>query len=119
MRRLLTLAALVLVLFLVSSLGAPPSAQADAMCSTVCPSGATLKCCTTGTCSTVNGTSVNCNGTVLSCNAVAPWYACKAQCEENRDACFENCEEFCKCHIGYNFCINNCGPAPTTNIGCP
>src|SRR5215218_4840683 len=108
--RFVNLAALVLALLLVNVLGLPPSVQADSMCSTVCSSGATLTCCTTGTCSTVNGTSVTCNGVVLKCSTVAPWYACKAQCQANRDACAENCESNCNlCGSLYSYCLNQCG----------
>ena len=118
MRRVLVLSGLVSALFLAVFLEPPASVQAQAMCSTTCSSGATLTCCPTTRCSTVAGTSVTCDGVVMSCSAVNPWYTCKAACEERRIECFDTCIKCGLCAPQYNNCLNNCGPAPTTNIGC-
>ena len=100
-------------------LSAPRIASASAMCNTTCSSGIQLRCCTSGTCSTVSGSSVNCNGTTLSCGPVDSWSACRSVCFAND--CTTTCEfpfECRMCQRELNQCLSECGPTPTTNIGC-
>jgi hypothetical protein len=119
MRKLLILAAL-LTCCVWTDLFEPKNAQAQTgTCTVNCPGGATLRCClTTGTCTSVPGSSINCGGTTMSCGPADQYHACVAVCAENRDACLETCIKCRGCVFGYNLCVSNCGPAPTTNIGC-
>jgi hypothetical protein len=97
-------------------------AEASATCNTTCPGGATLSCCTQGTCSTTNGVSVNCNGTLMSCSAADLYRTCRNNCFAARSACLANCglTQPCgqHCNSQFNTCLAACGPVPVTNIGC-
>jgi hypothetical protein len=107
------------MLALVAHLSVPTPAAASAMCSTVCPGGATLKCCTSGTCSTVNGVKVTCNGTVMNCGPADTYHACVTDCGDWVSQCFDTCEDNCgHCSTGYQLCVQRCGTPPVTNIGC-
>jgi|GEM_PF-6771394 len=109
------------MLAVVIHFGAPRVAEASATCSTACPGGASLSCCTTGTCSTTSGVSVNCNGTILSCGPADTYKACKNACISERSACLSNCATTFECNgctREYNSCLQDCGTPPVTNIGC-
>lgn len=92
----------------------PKSAQASAFCSVNCPSGIVLTCClSTGSCTSIPGTSVNCNGALLSCSNEA----CTNNCILNYESCLGGCVgRTCRlCETGFDACLSQCGQ---TNIGC-
>ena len=96
-----------------------PTLAEAATCSTTCSEGSTLQCCTSGTCSTSHGVSVNCNGTVMTCSAIDAYDVCIDECIEDNIACTMSCDIFCNhCGTIFNVCKNQCGPKPTTRIGC-
>jgi hypothetical protein len=58
---------------------------------------------------------------MLSCSTADPYRACKNACLSERSACQSNCSTTFECNgcaRDYNFCLQDCGPAPVTNIGC-
>jgi hypothetical protein len=82
----------------------------------------TIRCCTSGTCSTSPGT-LNCNGTVANCSTIDVYDACILNCSSNRESCYEGCggtSEQCigLCEGLYDLCRYQCGPAPQTYFGC-
>lgn len=90
------------------------SAQASAFCSVTCPNGVVLTCClSTGSCTSVQGTSINCNGALMSCSHEA----CVNNCALNYESCLGGCfGRSCRlCEVGFDACLSQCGQ---TNIGC-
>lgn len=105
----------------------PTIAQAQSgTCTVNCPGGSTLRCClSSGTCSSVPGSSINCNGTTLSCGPADAHRACLDQCWVAANECSADCAskpivQICLgvCNYFYNQCISECGMPPVTNIGC-
>jgi hypothetical protein len=99
-------------------------ADASLTCNVTCASGATLRCClSSGSCSSTAG-GIDCNGTLMNCSDIDSYNDCRADCRWYRDDCFWslcNGEKECigtYCQPQYFDCLANCGPAPTTNIGC-
>ncbi len=117
MRRLLVLAALLMVTFGFTQLN-PVPAQASAYCSVTCPNGVVLKCClSSGTCTSVPGDSINCNGTPQTCAAVS----CELQCYGNYFSCSNSCTTPLTCRLcdrSYDNCVASCGPGIYSNLGC-
>ena len=107
MRRVLTLAALLLVLGLTGFLGGAAMAQSGS-CTVTCPSGQVMTCYPTSYCTSVPGTSINCDGTTTYCPP-----SCEEQCEINYFNCSFGCDPSipttCRiCDRAYNACLNNC-----------
>lgn len=117
MRKLSILLVLLTVTLALAPLG-PVPASASAYCSVTCPSGIVLQCClSSGTCTSITGTSIDCNGTAQTCEAAD----CDRNCENNHDSCLFSCFgtlECRACDIIYNNCVQNCGPDGRNNIGC-
>jgi hypothetical protein len=96
----------------------PVPASASAYCSVTCPSGIVLQCClSSGTCTSVTGTSIDCDGTPQTCEAAD----CARHCEDAYDNCLHSCfgTLSCRaCEISYSSCTQRCGPDGRNNIGC-
>lgn len=113
---------LALTFLLIGTLGlpqlAPTPAQASGYCSVTCPSGAVLQCCvSSGTCTSIPGTSIDCNGVPQSCDAVD----CEHTCYANYFSCSNTCSTplQCRwCERSYDNCVANCGPGVYENLGC-
>lgn len=101
----------------------PRRAAASLFCSTTCPGGSVLTCCTNGTCTTSGGGSVTCDGVTMNCSDADAYKACKATCDSQYSSCLNGCTDlpaFCSrmCRTDHNDCLADCGPKPTTSIGC-
>lgn len=117
MRKLSILLALLTGTLALAQLG-PAPASASAYCSVTCPSGIVLQCClSSGTCTSVTGSSIDCNGTAQTCEDAD----CIRHCDDVHDECLRNCVTTLQCRgcdIWYNGCTQNCGPNGRNNIGC-
>lgn len=126
MKKILSLAGLLAVVFVALG-GIPfPVAEAAQTCYTNCSSGKTLTCTTaTGTCTSVPG-SVTCCGTTYYCApidaAVAARNACLDNCWTNYEACVDNCTVrhpcLSNCAAARSSCMSQCPPLPQTSFSC-
>jgi hypothetical protein len=120
MRKLVVLSLLLGVLVWAGAFE-PTPAEAYQTCTVYCQYGASLRCCTNGTCSTSPGT-LNCDGTVVTCAASDTWRACLDDCYANYEDCVTTCDSsqcLKLCSDLRSLCQRQiCGTAPQTNFGC-
>jgi hypothetical protein len=126
MKKALWLAGLLVALAVALGIEPVRVAEAAQTCSTACSSGRTLQCTTAnGTCTSSAGT-VTCCGQTYSCApidaAVAARNACLNDCNDDYEACVDDCtvRDPCltNCSSARTFCRSRCPVVPQTSFSC-